>query len=50
MSLPDVFTSATHLTGKVAGQITSSGKYDPGLGPKGTVWINKGQQEDGTWL
>lgn len=50
MTTPDVFTSPTHLTGKVPNQITSSGKYDPGLGPKGTIWIDKGQQADGSWL
>ncbi|WP_076071730.1 hypothetical protein [Sphingomonas montana] len=45
----NTFTSATHLVGKVAGQITSSGKV-PGLGPKGAVWIDKGQQPNGSWL
>lgn len=37
---PNVAQSDTLLTGKVAGQITSSGSY-PALGPKGTIWFYK---------
>jgi len=47
--MTDTYTSPTRLTGKTPGQITSSGKV-AGLDKKGTVWIEQGQQPDGSWL